>query len=53
MVVFRFVMTAWWQSGLRLSATVGLQDDLTEGYMLSVFWNLAAFILRLASDYGA
>ncbi len=48
----------WWYSrsyrqpdgggtGLRLSATVGLQDDLTEGYMLSVLWNLAAFIIAL------
>ncbi len=26
---------------------VGLQDDLTEGYMLSVLWNLAAFIIAL------
>ena len=34
-------------TGLRLSATVGLQDDLTEGYMLSVLWNLAAFIIAL------
>ena len=26
---------------------VGLQDDLTEGFMLSVLWNLAAFIIAL------
>ena len=33
--------------GVRLSAVVSLQDDLTEGFMLSVLWNLAAFIIAL------
>jgi regulator of sigma E protease len=30
-----------------LSAFTGIQDDLTEGFMLSVLWNLAAFIIAL------